>query len=101
VPPAKQRRRAASQKVVEALTTHETLFFRDAAPFDALKNEILPPLIERRKTTTRKLSFWSAAASSGQEAYSLAMLSLEMGLGGWNLQIFGTDLSEQILQGRP
>lgn len=84
------------KKVVEAMTTHETLFFRDAAPFDALKTEILPPLIEQRKTT-RKLTFWSAAASSGQEAYSLAMMLLEMGLGGWNIQILGTDLSEQIL----
>jgi chemotaxis protein methyltransferase CheR len=85
------------KQVVEAMTTHETLFFRDVAPFDALKNEILPPLIELRKST-RKLSFWSAAASSGQEAYSLAMLLLEMGLEGWNIQIYGTDLSDQILE---
>jgi chemotaxis protein methyltransferase CheR len=84
------------KKIVEAMTTHETLFFRDVAPFDALKNEILPPLIDLRKST-RKLSFWSAAASSGQEAYSLAMMLLEMGLGSWNLQILGTDLSEPIL----
>ena len=85
------------KKVVEAMTTHETLFFRDIAPFDALKTSVLPPLIEQRKTT-RKISFWSAAASSGQEAYSLAMLLLEIGLSGWNLQILGTDLSEQILE---
>jgi len=85
------------KKVVEAMTTHETLFFRDIAPFDALKTDILPPLMELRRAT-RKLSFWSAAASSGQEAYSLAMLLLETGLSGWNIQILGTDLSEQILQ---
>lgn len=84
------------KQVVEAMTTHETLFFRDSAPFDALKTEILPPLLEQRKSL-RKLTFWSAAASSGQEAYSLAMLLLEMGLGDWNIQILGTDLSEQIL----
>jgi chemotaxis protein methyltransferase CheR len=84
------------RQVVEAMTTHETLFFRDAAPFDALKTEILPPLIEQRKSL-RKLSFWSAASSSGQEAYSIAMLLLEMGLADWNIQILGTDLSEQIL----
>jgi chemotaxis protein methyltransferase CheR len=84
------------KQVVEAMTTHETLFFRDSAPFDALKTEILPPLIEQRKSL-RKLTFWSAAASSGQEAYSLAMILLEMGLGDWNIQILGTDLSEQIL----
>lgn len=85
------------KKVVEAMTTHETLFFRDIAPFEALRTDILPPLIEQRRVT-RKLSFWSAAASSGQEAYSLVMLLLEMGLQDWNLQILGTDLSEQILQ---
>jgi len=84
------------RQVVEAMTTHETLFFRDVAPFDALKTQILPPLIEQRKTL-RKLTFWSAASSSGQEAYSIAMLLLEMGLGNWNIQILGTDLSEQIL----
>jgi chemotaxis protein methyltransferase CheR len=84
------------KKIVEAMTTHETLFFRDVAPFDALKTEVLPALIEQRRAT-RKLSFWSAAASSGQEAYSLAMLLLEMGLESWNIQILGTDLSEQIL----
>jgi chemotaxis protein methyltransferase CheR len=84
------------RKVVEAMTTHETLFFRDVAPFEALRSEVLPALIEQRKKT-RKLTFWSAACSSGQEAYSLAMLLLEMGLEGWNIQILGTDLSEQIL----
>lgn len=87
---------ALHQQVVEAMTTHETLFFRDSAPFDALKTQILPPLIEQRKTL-KKLTFWSAAASSGQEAYSLAMLLLEMGLGDWNIKILGTDLSEKIL----
>jgi chemotaxis protein methyltransferase CheR len=84
------------KKVVEAMTTHETLFFRDIAPFDALRDEILPQLIARRGQE-RKLSFWSAAASSGQEAYSLAMLLSEMNLAGWNLRILGTDLSDQIL----
>ena len=88
---------ALHKKVVEAMTTHETLFFRDVAPFDALKTNILPQLIEQRKTS-RKLAFWSAAASSGQEAYSIAMMLLEMGLGNWNLQILGTDLSGQILE---
>jgi chemotaxis protein methyltransferase CheR len=84
------------KKVVEAMTTHETLFFRDTAPFDGLRAEILPQLLEKNKST-RSLSIWSAAASSGQEAYSLAMLLLEMNLTGWNIQILATDLSEQIL----
>lgn len=84
------------QQVVEAMTTHETLFFRDLGQYDALKSAILPPLIEQRKAS-RQLSFWSAASSSGQEAYSLAMMLLEMGLRGWKINIVGTDLSEQIL----
>ncbi|MDQ2842094.1 MAG: protein-glutamate O-methyltransferase CheR [Acidobacteriota bacterium] len=84
------------QRVVEAMTTNETLFFRDPPVFEALRKIVLPDLIERRRSI-RKLSFWSAAASSGQEAYSLAMLLLEMGLAGWEIQIVGTDLNSQIL----
>jgi chemotaxis protein methyltransferase CheR len=84
------------KRVVEAMATHETLFFRDAAPFEALRTSILPKLMEERKQT-RRLAFWSAAASSGQEAYSIAMILLDMGLSGWNIQILGTDISEPIL----
>lgn len=85
-------------KVVEAMTTHETLFFRDGAPFDALKSDILPQLLERQRLA-RKLSFWSAAASSGQEAYSLAILLTEAGLdSSWMLNILGTDLSAAIIE---
>jgi len=84
------------QEVVEAMTTNETLFFRDVSPFEALRTAILPQLKEHRGRE-RKLSFWSAAASSGQEAYSLAILLLEMGFGDWTIDIVGTDLSEQIL----
>jgi chemotaxis protein methyltransferase CheR len=85
------------QQVMEAMTTNETLFFRDAAPFDALRSQVIPQLVEQHKDT-RRLRFWSAAASSGQESYSLAMLLLEMGLGNWQIEILGTDLSGQILE---
>jgi chemotaxis protein methyltransferase CheR len=85
------------QQVVEAMTTNETYFFRDPVHYEALKTAILPPLIMQRDKT-RRLSFWSAAASTGQEAYSLAMMLLEMGLGGWDIQILGTDLSDQVLE---
>lgn len=85
------------QQVVDAMTTNETLFFRDLPQWEALKTMVIPELVERRRTS-RQLSFWSAAASSGQEAYTLAMLLLEMGLGGWNIHIFGTDLSHSILE---
>ncbi|MBI4906743.1 MAG: protein-glutamate O-methyltransferase CheR [Acidobacteria bacterium] len=84
------------QQVVEAMTTHETLFFRDLPQYDALRTTILPALIEQRRATAR-LSFWSAAASSGQEAYSLAMILIEMGLRDWRIEIVGTDLSDAIL----
>jgi chemotaxis protein methyltransferase CheR len=84
------------KKVVEAMTTHETLFFRDNTPFEAMKQELLPKLIEERKFS-RRINIWCAAASSGQEPYSLAMLLLEMGLRDWTIQILGTDISDQVL----
>jgi chemotaxis protein methyltransferase CheR len=84
------------QKVVDAMTTNETLFFRDSTQYDALRTSILP-LLSQKRAATRTLSFWSAAASSGQEAYSLAMLLLDLGLRDWKLDILGTDLSTQIL----
>ncbi|HEY3381296.1 MAG TPA: protein-glutamate O-methyltransferase CheR [Vicinamibacterales bacterium] len=86
-------------RVVEAMTTNETLFFRDPAHYDALKTQIIPALMKAREST-RRLCFWSAAASSGQESYSLAILLLEMGLlaQGWSIQIIGTDLSSQVLE---
>jgi chemotaxis protein methyltransferase CheR len=83
-------------RVVESMTTNETLFFRDLSVFDALQKDVLPKLIEARRNI-RRLSIWSAAASSGQEAYSIAMLLKEFGLEGWKIQIFGTDLNQQIL----
>ncbi len=84
-------------KVVEAMTTNETLFFRDVTPFEALEKELLPKLVERA-AGRRPLRFWSAACSSGQEAYSLAMMCLEMGLGPFQIEFLGTDLSDQILE---
>ncbi len=91
--------RQLRQTVVEAMTTNETLFFRDPTQYDALKSGVLPELMRNREIS-RRLSIWSAAASSGQEAYSLAMLLLEMGViaQGWSVQILGTDISEQILE---
>jgi chemotaxis protein methyltransferase CheR len=86
--------KALEQKVIEALTTNETLFFRDIAPFDALRQRLIPELLARRSP---KLSIWSAAASSGQEAYSIAMLLKELPGVDRPVEILGTDLSEQIL----
>ena len=86
-----------SQEVMEALTTNETLFFRDMAPFEALRMRVLPELMGQRPPT-QTLRIWSAAASSGQEAYSVAMLVHEMKLESRPVDILGTDISENILE---
>ncbi len=88
---------AVGRQVVEAMTTNETYFFRDPAHYEAIRNVLLPRLKEERRDTKR-LWFWSAAASTGQEAYSLAMLLLECGLSDWSIQILGTDFSSQVLE---
>lgn len=85
------------QKVVEAMTTHETFFFRDTAVFDSLRQHVLPGMLHR-SSPSRKLRIWSAAASSGQEAYSLAMMLLELGAVPSQVEIVGTDISEQVLE---
>lgn len=83
--------------VVEAMTTNETSFFRDNAPFQRLKNDLLPVFLKNRPSKT--LRIWSAACSSGQEPYSIAMTLKEMGLQpmGWKVDIVATDLSNDIL----
>jgi chemotaxis protein methyltransferase CheR len=85
------------QKVVEALATNETLFFRDMAPFEALQTRLLPEFLGSL-APGQPLQVWSAAASSGQEAYSIAMLLREHGWQGRPLRLLGTDISEQILR---
>jgi chemotaxis protein methyltransferase CheR len=85
------------RQVVEAMTTNETYFFRDPAHYEAIRTVLLPRLKDDRRDT-RKLRFWSAAASTGHEAYSLAMLILEERLSDWNIQILGTDFSSQVLE---
>lgn len=84
--------------VVEAMTTNETSFFRDTKPFDMFKNTILPYLMKKR-ATRKSINIWCAAASSGQEPYSLSMLLKETGhaINGWNIKILGTDISTEIL----
>jgi chemotaxis protein methyltransferase CheR len=85
-------------QVVEAMTTNETSFFRDLHPFEALRQHVMPELMKRR-SAERTLQIWSAACSSGQEAYSIIITMLEHfpELKGWNVRILGTDLSTEIL----
>jgi chemotaxis protein methyltransferase CheR len=80
--------------VVEAMTIQETSFFRDAHPFAALKDVVLPELMWRRRSD-RTLMFWSAACANGQEPYSLAMLMLAHfpSLASWRIRILATDVS--------
>lgn len=87
------------QQVVEAMTTNETSFYRDMHPFEALRTAIVPELI-RLYGARRALNIWSAACSTGQEAYSVAMLLRESfpELASWKVQILGTDLSDDVLQ---
>ena len=92
-----RRDREIGQQVVEAMTTNETYFFRDPLQYNAIRTVLLPRLKEERRDN-KKLRFWSAAASTGQEAYSLAMLLLEEGLKDWNIQILGTDFSSKVVE---
>ncbi|WP_258724188.1 CheR family methyltransferase [Cellulomonas sp. NS3] len=86
---------AELELVVEALTTNETSWFRDASPFTALTQHVVPELLAARGAGT-SLRVWSAACSTGQEAYSIAM-ALDEAMPGVRLQITATDISEQVL----
>lgn len=84
--------------VVDAMTTNETSFFRDLHPFETLRTEILPRLVEARRDT-RSLRILSGAASTGQEAYSIAMMIRTSfpELAAWDVRVIGTDISREAL----
>jgi chemotaxis protein methyltransferase CheR len=85
--------------VVEAMTTNESFFYRDKIPFDQFREVIVPSLIKAR-AAQRRIRIWCAAASTGQEPYSLAMILKEMAvpLAGWRTEIIATDLSNEVLE---
>jgi chemotaxis protein methyltransferase CheR len=98
---AKMRGRdeALARDVTEAMTTNESFFFRDTKPFDQFRDIVLPQIMTAR-AAKKSIRIWSAACSSGQEAYSLAMIIKEQAhkLNGWHIEIIGTDLSIEVLE---
>ncbi len=86
------------EAITEAMTTNETFFFRDQKPFDQFKQIVLPFMLKAR-ANKKTLRIWSAASSTGQEAYSLAMILSEEAarMPGWHIDIIGTDLSQEVV----
>ncbi|MBI5364085.1 MAG: protein-glutamate O-methyltransferase CheR [Planctomycetes bacterium] len=88
-----------TEKVIEAMTTNETSFFRDVHPFEALRTNLLPELMKARGKE-RTLNVWCAASSSGQEPYTIAMIMRESipALVEWRLRFIATDISQEMLR---
>lgn len=90
---------AIETATIEAMTTNETFFFRDKAPFDLFQDILIPRYLKDR-ASSRRLRIWCAAASTGQEPYSLAMLLKEASvrMPGWHVEIIATDISNDVLE---
>ncbi len=90
--------KALQEEIIDAITTQETLFFRDNSPFDALKHKALPELIDARANTPypKRIRIWSAACSTGQEPYSIAMILRKLipDIDSWNITITATDIAD-------
>ncbi|WP_027357772.1 CheR family methyltransferase [Desulforegula conservatrix] len=96
--------KAIERKIIDGISTNETYFFRDKSPFDLLQFKLLPDIIDRRTDGGRKprqvnLRIWSAASSTGQEIYSIAMIIKELGLDpkNYNITLIGTDISDAVI----
>ncbi len=86
-------------QVLEAVATTETSFFRDFHPFEVLRDQVLPDLIRKRRTTTRMLTLWCGACSSGQEPYSVAMALRQIipDIDNWTIQLLASDFSAAMI----
>ncbi len=88
--------------IIDAITTNETLFFRDSSPFELLKHKIMPELIDKRasKAMAVPIRIWSAACSTGQEVFSIAIVLKELfgNTGKYNIKLLGTDLSDAVIK---
>jgi chemotaxis protein methyltransferase CheR len=93
----KERDAKVAQQVDEAMTTNETYFFRDPRQYEAIRKVLLPKLRQEQRAV-KGLRFWSAASSTGQEAYSLAMLLLEEGFEDKRIEILGTDFCSKVVE---
>lgn len=90
---------ALQEQVVDAMTTNESFFFRDKVPFEHFTQTMLPEMLKAR-ASERRIRIWCAAASTGQEPYTLAMClkDNEAKLAGWRVEIIGTDISNEVLE---
>jgi chemotaxis protein methyltransferase CheR len=86
-------------EITEAMTINESFFFRDKIPFDRFREAVLPAMLAAR-AKTKRLRIWCAAAATGQEPYSLAMIlrSMQEKFSGWRVEILATDLSNEVLE---
>ena len=88
-------------QIVDAITTQETLFFRDSSPFDALSHKAIPETIDAKSGTpfSKRLRIWSAACSTGQEPYSIAMTlcNLLPDVHSWDIKILATDICDSAI----
>lgn len=93
------------KKIIDAITTNETLFFRDGSPFELLRHKIFPEIFDKQSNSIsnllpRKIRIWSAACSTGQEVYSIAIMLKELlgDVGRFGIQLLGTDLSDAAIK---
>ena len=88
-------------KIIEAITTNETSFFRDTSPFELLRHKLIPDIIDRRNRNGARIPIriWSAACSTGQEAYSTGIVLKELlgDLNRYDIRILGTDISNKVV----
>ena len=89
---------AELENAVDALTTNETYFFREAYQLEAFEKTLMPEL-RQRNSRSKRLTFWSAGCSTGEEVYSIAMILLGSGaFHGWDVRVFGSDISRRVIQ---
>lgn len=101
----KDFRKDLEKRVIDAISTNETYFFRDKHPFELLQHKIVPDLVDKRMRNGKKMGtkipvrIWSAASSTGQEIYSIAMVLKELGMDmqSYDIRLLGTDISDAAI----